>query len=177
MTRVAPIFPLIVGRNGAFAHVRSSSAQGSCGTKGYPCKHPGTDVVGRAGTRVVAPESGTVVAAADGSSSPFGGYGPWLIVIKGDSGKYHLLAHLDPSTANMAPLGARVSAGGIVGSVSAANHVHWEVRDKMVPNFSAGEDNFTNNVDPTTWLSSTSIVIPALIAIGAGALFWAWRNR
>lgn len=173
----APIVPLIVGNNGSYGFVRSSPAQGSCGTKSYPCRHPGVDVVGKAGTDVHAPEDGTVIAAADGNSAPYGGYGPWLIVMLGASGKYHLLGHLDPAYLMMAPVGLKVSEGQVVGKTSSTNHTHWEVRRKPYPNFSAGEDNFTNNEDPQAWLSGGGGLLIAALVIGAGALFYLARRR
>lgn len=177
MTRLPPIIPLIVGRNGAFEAVRASAAQGSCGTKGYPCKHPGLDVNGSAGTPVRSPEAGVVVFAADGSQPPFQGYGPWLVIIRGDSGKHHLLAHLDPNERARAPIGLRTKAGDVIGTVSAARHTHWEVRTKMVPDFARGETNFTNNTDPVAWLSGGGgIGLGALVVAGGGLLFWLWRR-
>lgn len=173
-----PIYPLIVGNNGAFLAVRASSAQGSCGTKPYPCKHPGTDVNGRAGTQVVAPESGVIVASSSGANPPFQGYGPWLVVIKGDaSGKYHLLAHLATATAAMAPIGRRVTAGDVVGTVSSANHVHWELRKKLVPDFARGESNLTNNSDPVGWLLSAGWGVPLLFGALAIVGFLFLRRR
>lgn len=177
MSRVAPIVPAIVGKNGAYRAVRSSSAQGSCGVHGYPCEHPGTDLVGRAGTVVRSPEAGIVINAADGSAAPFSGYGPWLVIIQGVSGKYHLLAHLDPSAMLMAPIGLKVEAGTPIGKTSSANHTHWEVRSKPVPAFSKGETNFTNNVDGMTWLNGGSVLIAVLVAGGAGVLYWLWKRR
>lgn len=177
MSRIAPIIPLIVGNNGGFAAVRSSPAQGSCGTHAYPCKHPGLDVRGAAGTPVRAPESGTVLMVADGSGSPFGGYGPWVVVIAGDSGKFHLLGHLDPAQRARAPVGLRVNVGDVIGTTSSANHTHWEVRSRPYPNFSAGEDNWTNNSDPQGWLSGVGdFMLPALIIIGGAYLAYLWRS-
>lgn len=164
----APIYPLTVGNNGGYKAVRSSAAQGSCGTHGYPCQHPGVDVNGRQGTRVVAPESGVIVATANGANSPWGGYGPWLVVIQGASGKFHLLAHLDPATSSLGPVGKRVVAGDVVGTTSSANHTHWEVRKKLTPAFSAGETNFDNNEDPITWLKLSSL--GGWIVLGAAGL-------
>ena len=175
MTRVPPIAPLVIGNNGAWLAVRSSPAQGSCGVSGYPCKHPGVDVVGRAGTVVRAPEAGMIAFAADGSASPFGGYGPWLVLVRGDSGKFHLLGHLDPADRNRAPIGLRVAAGQPVGITSAANHTHWEVRTKMVPDFARGDTNFTNNTDPIAWLGS-SLLLPLLVAAGGLILLGLWRT-
>lgn len=165
----SPIYPLIVGNNGAFLAVRSSPAQGACGVSGYPCKHPGTDVNGKRGTRVVAPENGTVVAVANGASPPFSGYGPWLVMIHGSSGVFHLLSHLDPATSSLSHVGKRVRAGDVVGTVSSANHTHWEVRTKITPG--AGGTNFTNNQDPVAWLlRRQSSALGTILVVGATAL-------
>lgn len=167
-----PIYPLQVGAHGGWLEVRSTPADGSCGVHGYPCKHPGLDAAGAAGTSVVAPESGTVVAVGDGSAAPFVGYGPWFVIIQGqNSGKFHFLGHLEPLTSSMAPMGAQVVAGDQVGVTSSANHTHWEVRDKVVPDFAAGEDNFTNNSDPLGWLSGASMGIGTALLVGGAALF------
>lgn len=175
-----PIYPLVVGSNGGFMVTRSSPAQGACGVSGYPCKHPGLDVNGAQGTAVVAPEDGIVVQVADGASSPFGGYGPWLVVTKGDSGVFHLLGHLDPVHRALAAPGMRFAAGQQLGTTSSANHTHWEVRQKAVPNFAAGESNQTNNLDPLAWLSSAQGMgkAGAVILLGAAAalLFFLWRD-
>lgn len=167
-----PIYPLQIGDHGGWLEVRSSPADGACGVHGYPCKHPGIDVAGAAGTPVVAPESGSVVMVGDGNSAPFVGYGPWFVIIQGDSGKFHFLGHLEPAASSMAPMGAQVSAGDQVGTTSSANHTHWEVRDKMVPDFAAGEDNFTNNSDPVGWLETAAIGIGAALIVGGALLFW-----
>lgn len=165
-----PIWPLVIGGHGAWLEVRSSPSDGSCGVHGYPCKHPGVDVAGAAGTTVVAPESGTVVATGDGASSPFVGYGPWFAIIQGDSGKYHFLGHLEPATSGMSSVGQQVTAGDPVGTTSSANHTHWEVRSKMVPDFAAGEDNFSNNSDPLAWLSAAALGGIGALVIAAGAV-------
>jgi len=175
-----PIWPLRVGAHGAYLEVRSSPSDGACGVSNYPCRHPGVDVAGPYGTPVAAPETGVVVAATDGSSAPFVGYGPWLLIIRGvASGKYHLLAHLDPSGYALAPVGTQVKAGQKVGTVSSANHTHWELRTKMVPDFAHGETNFTNNSDPLAWLdSSSSEALAAVLLLGGAALlaYLMWRS-
>lgn len=132
------------------------------------------------GTVVKAPESGVVVAAADGSQPPWSGYGPWLAVIKGDaSGKHHLLAHLDPAARAMAPIGLRVKAGDPVGKVSNANHTHWELRRLLTPG--SGGTNFTNNVDPVAWLRANGGLSlgPGQLLLGGGAallIYLIWRR-
>ncbi len=175
-----PIWPLVIGGHGRYMEVRSTPADGACGVGSYPCKHPGIDVVGKPGTRVMAPEDGTVVAIAPGSSSPWGGYGPWLVVIGGRSGRYHLLAHLDPATASMAPIGMTVRAGDPVGTVSSAWHTHWEVRTKAIPDFAHGESNATNNLDPVEWLRAQAGLasLGSLMLLGAaGVLFYLLWSR
>lgn len=173
-----PISPLVVGSHGAWLAVRSSPSDGACGVHGYPCQHPGVDVAGTQGTPVVAPETGTVVMLGDGTSAPFVGYGPWFVIIAGDSGKYHFLGHLDPATAGMATMGQRVTAGDPVGTTSSANHTHWEVRRKMVPDYASGEDNFSNNSDPIAWLSWAALGIGTVLLVGGAALFlWLLRRR
>ncbi len=172
-----PIWPLTVGAHGGWLEVRSSPADGSCGVHGYPCQHPGVDVAGTAGTPVVAPESGTVAMVGDGSAAPFVGYGPWFAIIQGDSGKYHFLGHLEPAAAALAPMGAQVTAGQTVGATSSANHTHWEVRAKLVPDFASGEDNFTNNSDPLGWLTTQAPWFVPLLLGGAALLLYLLARR
>lgn len=176
---VAPITPMIVSPHGGYLYARTSPSEGSCATHSYPCYHPGLDVVGRAGTPVVAPEDGIVHTTAPGSGPPFTGYGPWVVIIQGKSGRFHLLAHLDPDKRGMAPTGTRVSAGQQVGVTSSANHVHWEVRKKPVPDFGKGESNRTNNLDPVAWLKGASLsgVAIVLAAAGAAAAYLVARRR
>jgi murein DD-endopeptidase MepM/ murein hydrolase activator NlpD len=181
-----PIFPFRFNpRGGGFGQVRNSLGDGGCPNQNYPCTHPGIDVAAPAGTVVVAPEDGTVVRVADGSSSPFGGYGPWVIVLAGASGRFHLLAHLSPATSSSAPLGQVVRAGDRVGTV-AFDHTHWEVRKKAIPDFAAGDTNMTNNESPLLWLSLAKVGLGGvsatsllLLAGGAAALLGAilYRRR
>lgn len=173
-----PIFPLTIGSHGAWLETRSTPSDGSCGVHGYPCQHPGVDVAGVSGTPVVAPENGQVVTSGDGSLAPFVGYGPWFVIIQGDGGKFHFLGHLEPMTAGMAPTGTQVTAGQQVGTTSSANHTHWEVRSKMVPDFAAGEDNFSNNSDPVAWLQRAAFGMGTLLVAGAAGLFlWLLLRR
>lgn len=160
-----PIYPPKI--SSGWHKVRSSPADGSCGTRPYPCVHPGIDLHGAAGTPVVAPEAGKVVAVGAGNAPPYTGYGPWFAILQGASGKFHMLAHLAPVSAPMAPLGRVVGAGDQLGTTSTANHVHWEVRARMVPG--PGEDNFSNNQDPMAWLSAQDGV-GTLIAMGGVVL-------
>lgn len=167
-----PIYPYKVASG--FGAVRNSPADGACGGGPHPCTHYGEDVVGAPGTVVKAPEGGTIVTVSNGAGSPWGGYGPWLVVIQGDSGKFHLLAHLDPATAEMGTMGARVSPGDPVGTVSSAWHTHWEVRDKMIPDFAAGEHNHTNNMHPKLWLAGARVgTFGTVLVVGSAAILLA----
>lgn len=142
-----PILPVKVTPHGAWRYARKDPSDGSCGVRAYPCFHPGVDLYGPAGTKVYAPEDGVVVAVGNGASKPWTGYGPWIVVIKGASGIYHLLAHLSPAQAALALVGARVAAGQLVGVTSSANHVHWEIR------IVATSAEWANKVDPFAWLT------------------------
>ncbi len=161
-----PIFPFKI--SSPYGAVRRSPADGACGVGTYPCVHPGIDVLGAPGTTVAAPTSGKVVAVASGAGSPYGGYGPWLVEILGDDGKYHLLAHLDPSSRSMAELGDRVTAGDPIGTVSSAWHTHWEVRNKIIP--APGEGNMANNLDPLIWLRGAGGIGTGLVVVSAAIL-------
>lgn len=86
--------------HGGFGAVRSTPADGGCGTGSHPCTHKGVDLRGNPGDAVYAPEDGTlvmVVARDPGVElpRPWRGYGPGIVMLKGKSGRYHLLAHLE----------------------------------------------------------------------------------
>lgn len=163
-----PILPLHVAATGDYNAVRSTPADGACGVHSYPCKHPGTDVGGVQGTIVNAPEDGTVTLLADGSSPPWSGYGPYLLLMLGKSGYYHLLAHLQPGSVIPA-VGDPVTAGQAVATTSSANHTHWEVRKKPTPNYAANETNFDNNIDPVNdWLPSARGINTKIFIVAAG---------
>lgn len=140
-----PIPPRVTP-HGAYGYERKSKADGSCGMSGYPCRHLGIDLAAVKGTEVVAPEDLWVVSTARGTFPPFRGYGPGVILARGRSGVYHLLAHLEyesiPSPtveeswfdALTEPLWysdqdpRKIREGELVGVTSSANHVHWETR-------------------------------------------------
>jgi len=75
------------------------------------------------------------------------GYGPRGVLMRGDSGLWHLLAHLDEL--RVSP-GQAVSEGETVGVGSAVHHVHWEVRSVARPPAGAAVVEITN--DPSAWL-------------------------
>lgn len=117
--------------------------------------HWGYDLAGKAGDAVKAPEVMTVTRRwTDDTTPPFVGYGPGGIEALGDSGVYHLLAHLDPSTIAV-DVGEPVMEGEIVGRMpshvgAAGPHVHWEVRKREVdsPSTRAG-----NTLVPASWVT------------------------
>jgi murein DD-endopeptidase MepM/ murein hydrolase activator NlpD len=151
--------------------------------------HFGLDLAGTAGDPVGAPENGTIVEVwghgsdgtrADNTSvaddARFQGYGPAGVLIKGDSGVFHLLAHLDPQgwDDSIVPLiitpmivlpkpvikspvkGDVVIEGEQVGRMpthvgAAQPHVHWEVRKQPIDNPTTRE---LNTFDPAKWVAA-----------------------
>jgi murein DD-endopeptidase MepM/ murein hydrolase activator NlpD len=127
--------------------------------------HAGVDLHAAHGASVLAPESGVVVVAARASyadevprhSAPPGwsGYGPGCVVLHGDSGWYHVLAHV-------APVGARaiqtyrVAEGDRIASASAVGHVHWEVRAALHPPGDAATVEVCCN--PASWLAASPMM-------------------
>jgi murein DD-endopeptidase MepM/ murein hydrolase activator NlpD len=133
-------------RTGCYGCVRRSPADGGCGVRGYPCTHYGLDLFA-ASPQVFAPENGVIVATADGANPPFTGYGPGVVLMRGVSGFFHLLSHLDFRSITVAP-GQFVLEGQRLGNFNAEfGHVHYEVRrEKSGP-------SATNTVDPSQWLT------------------------
>jgi murein DD-endopeptidase MepM/ murein hydrolase activator NlpD len=141
-----PTGPFEIRRTGCYGCVRTSSADGACGVHGYPCVHRGMDLFAKDST-VVAPDSGVVVAVSDGSSAPWRGYGPGVVVIRGDSGEFLLLSHLDYSSISVG-VGERVTEGQIIAQFNARiAHTHFEVRRELVG------PSETNALDPSSWVS------------------------
>lgn len=81
---------------------------------------------------VYSPESGKVVKAEIDSLDS---YGAFLVVIAGDSGVFHLLAHLSRSPDEIFIVkGQRVTQGQAIGKYTtmlASPHLHWEVRPAL----------------------------------------------
>lgn len=112
--------------------------------------HLGVDLFGVRGTPVRAPEDGEVVATwTNDTTRPWRGYGPAGVTIRGDSGIYHVLAHLIASAAR-APatlaIGARVRRSDVVGYISGYQHVHWEPRRTLT--WGRGESHRDIVLDP-----------------------------
>lgn len=120
--------------------------------------HAGVDL-GRAGDVVVAPESGlidVVVDASYGDEQPrhssargFAGYGPRAVVLRGDSGWWHLLAHVEHVEVRDEQ---RVEAGAPLARVAVrGGHLHWEVRARKLPPRQWATVEVTD--DPAAWLA------------------------
>jgi hypothetical protein len=95
----APVDDVQVTRHGAYGYVRTDTDL--CPGKGT-CTHYGVDLAGDITTEVFAPESGIVVVSRPvrykRPDKPFTGYHPAVVLMHGDSGTWHLLAHLRPSS-------------------------------------------------------------------------------
>lgn len=120
--------------------------------------HAGIDL-GHADEPVLAPESGVVWGVIEASyaedeprfSRPRGwaGYGPRVVVLEGDSGAFHVLAHVDDP---MVGVGQRVEMGDVLAVVAErGNHLHWEVRDRAQP--PAGWATVEVSLQPEAWLA------------------------
>lgn len=135
-------------RTGCYGCRRLSPSDGGCGVKGYPCTHWGMDLFAGSDRRVYAPEDGAVVAVSDGRSPPWSGFGPGVVVIRGKSGVFHLLSHLELDSIRVVP-GMAVSEGFQVGVYDGRiAHVHYEVRRNLT-----GPSD-TNTIDPTAWMEA-----------------------
>jgi len=149
-----PTGPFSTHRTGCYSCVRRTAADGGCGVHGYPCVHRGVDLFAD-DPHVFAPEAGTVVAVSDGKSAPWVGYGPGIIVIKGESGVYHLLAHLTSSTIGVS-YGQWVQEGQPLAQFAASyGHTHYEVRKKLTG------PSETNTIDPNVWLATAVVTAGA----------------
>ena len=162
-----PTAPYSTHRTGCYGCKRTSPADGACGVHGYPCTHWGVDTFTFGGIRDVwAPEAGIVVAVSDGSSPPFVGYGPGVVLMKGSSGVFHLFSHLELASIRVQK-GQQIAEGAPIGRFDAAHaHCHYEVRRNPTG------PSETNTIDPVAWLESASGggSIKVLIAIG-GLMF------
>ncbi len=176
-----PTGPYKTGRTGCYGCIRSTTADGGCGVHGYPCVHYGIDLFATS-PEVVAPETGVVIAVSNGSTAPFAGYNPGVVLIQGVSGYFHLLGHLDFKTITVVP-GMSVLEGQKLGTFNREmGHTHWEVRRQMTG------PSETNTVNPLLWFKSQERKLVAtsestrpsakkvltVIAIGVGFVGASW---
>lgn len=124
--------------------------------------HWGVDLRRDPDDDVVSPERAVVEAVwNDNATAPFVGYGPGGVLLRGSSGIYHLLGHLDPGawSASSRPTKGQVfekgqfightAPTGSPGVFQAAPHVHWEVRVKPIDSPATRQNN---TLDPLKWL-------------------------
>lgn len=143
--------------HGGYSFWRPDQVDPKSGTKGV--MHWAWDLGGTAKeTPVYAPEDGVVVETATGKSPPWTGFQPGLVLLKGASGVYHVLGHLDyPTIAVHA--GQAVTMGTKLG-VMGISHTHWEIRRNRTPNWAAHptywQAHGPNSIDPATWLESVN---------------------
>ncbi len=158
-----PTGPFSTHRTGCYGCVRYTSEDGACGVHGYPCVHWGADLFA-ADPNVFAPDSGVIVAVSDGNSAPWVGYGPGVVVMKGDSGQFLLMGHLNPSTIDVS-VGDQVVEGQPIAVFDAdIGHTHFEVRKQLT-----GPSD-VNTIDPSSWVGG----LPRKIVIGVGLGLVAW---
>lgn len=111
--------------------------------------HWALDIANPVGADVVSPEDGVVVNRwDDNTTAPFAGYGPGGVLVRGASGWFHLLAHMNASVA----VGDRVSSGEVVGhtgELPRGSHCHWEVRRLPID---SPATRGANTINPIAWL-------------------------
>lgn len=139
---------------------RAYLADRSDGTR----RHAGVDLGAPPGSPVLAPERGLVVAVARSTPAPPGvaawpvarpwtGYGPAVVLLQGESGRWHLLSHV--AWPVRVADGASVERGEHVADVSHLAHVHWEVRTR--PNVPRGVATSDVTLDPLAWLEGQDV--------------------
>lgn len=158
--------------HGGYHFWRPDQVDPKSGTRGV--MHWAWDLSGTAGsTPVYAPEDGFVVETATGLSSPWTGFNPGLVLIKGVSGVYHVLGHLDYNKIIVRG-GQPVALGQKVG-VMGISHTHWEIRHNRVPDWGCcptfWQAHGPNSIDPAEWLAavnkSSSTGIGAVLLVSA----------
>lgn len=159
MTRVLPVRPPVWPPASAAARYLADRSEA-----GVPHTrlHAGVDLGGAPGAVVVAPEPGVVVEsaavdAAPGSRRRWSGYGPGVVLMAGESGRYHLLSHL--AAEPLPAPGATLAAGQPIGIVSALRHIHWEVRTRP-RRTRQNETTVELSLDPVAWLAGIDRPFP-----------------
>ncbi len=165
-----PSGPYSNHRTGCYGCKRLSPSDGACGVHTYPCTHWGSDLFAIT-PEIYAPENGIVTDVSDGSSPPWSGYGPGIVLIKGVSGYYHLLAHMREIAVKPGP----IAEGTFVGRYDRAiAHCHYEVRKNRT-----GPSD-VNTINPEQWFRAqggsglgTLLILGGLLAAG----WWLARSN
>jgi len=140
--------------------------------------HWGVDLPNPPTNDVVAPEKATIVELWRNNTSPnFAGYGPGGVLLRGQSGLFHLLGHLDPGASSWSKgltfqPGERVGQTAPTGSAgvgAATPHVHWEVRIEPIDSPSTREGN---TLDPLDW--ARGVGTPLTNPPGRRGGGWVW---
>lgn len=152
-TRRAPVAKVTVTPKGGYGFDRGD------------VRHYAWDLGGKVGTPVYAPEDLEVVQWAagddDAAQKRLTGYGPAVILAKGASGVWHVLAHLDgwawsgDKKDRLPWIGRKYKAGDLVGEISKLNHVHWEIR--LAPWPPTGDARKPYTMDPARWIAGDPI--------------------
>jgi murein DD-endopeptidase MepM/ murein hydrolase activator NlpD len=134
--------------------------------------HAGVDVgTGSApGTPVRAPEA-AIVEEVGMLPAPRGtgwsGYAP-CVLLRGASGRWHLLAHLsgdvdgNPTDRPAVAVGARLRLGDVVGYVGRERHTHWEVRTRPHARGEPTDPRRTIaiTINPARWIAGEEVQAP-----------------
>lgn len=128
--------------------------------------HAGVDLGGAPGTPVLAPEASIVAEVGTlPMRPPWTGYAP-AVLLRGASGRFHLLAHLSgaadggPATAPVVLVGDRLVLGQTIGYIGRERHTHWEVRTRPHARRAIGEDTLAITIDPGSWLDAREVQVP-----------------
>lgn len=139
--------------------INLASGYGMRISQGRARGHWGYDLAGSEGDSVRAPEPMVITRVWRGSgtstraAAPFDGYGPGGVEGYGDSGVYHLLAHMRADSVS-AQVGDAVDEGDELGQMPAqvgasGPHVHWEVRKVEID---SPDTRQANTIEPKEWL-------------------------
>lgn len=138
--------------------ISSAPASGYGAKRARGVVHYAWDLPGVEDAPVVAPEDAIVTGirynGTGGSVKlppPWDGYGPGIVLLRGASGVWHLLAHVAPSVM----VGQTVREGQDVATLTrnvgaSGPHVHWEVRTGRA--IDSPQTRAKNTVSPQAWL-------------------------
>lgn len=107
---------------------------------------------------VGSPEKGEVRAVINPREQKgWESYAPgWLVIIKGASGKFHRLAHLDGKNLYVS-VGQAIGRNQAVGFVD-ADHTHWSVHTALHnPTEGISKCSWANTVDPVSWVKGWDV--------------------